>query len=1504
MSVSSFRKTRRDYLDFFDGCSKASNVHLSEVNTNFLTMGSIRYGTRVGSISPPPPGLGPCYRSQCCWPNALGDINNDISWTSTLPNSSINNYDIVSYANKLKIEKATSDLSRQAAVRDQLLFPNKFLLKGKLRRCALVRPQVFERINDYDDDDILNNLDRLPRFRFGGNRSNHKVRELERGTNEQRLKDVTERLRRSPVVPPRTKRNVLSLKASLKTEEQTPVRPIASRSASFSQVEYLPDGKKYVRRSEESPKSSEVNNLHQRGIATLPRSKNNAQRDEVIKKQQEVVNNMAYNSRENIIPEDDIKTQKTDQLLENNSRLNEYKELSSGISRLSSVDSIEDKKFKSKRRKGVYLSQWSAFSEPTEAIIPQFVEDGDFGTSNHSNNNINIQTDNFKNTSMDNKLNDLSQWSSPQEEPLSPEENNTPPEWPNRYKIHPTYLFERTNSTESHSRETSLQRLDSFSEDEPDSERKSDQISLIHSDLSDIDGKIAPKRYTKRPLRGPYGQMLEAEMKKPEIGIRNNYDLNFLNEIPLPSTNSSNSAARSSSMKLENEFKPKHSKRDSSSKSYDENQLKDCYNQLSYQQRTSQPKRKVSADNFVLDRDQLVNHQRTISSPSKFENLSNPVISNKLLNQLLQGNSEQLAILAAKEKLFNDTRTHVVVELYDNERNYVESLQILMTKYLEPLRSQEYATLLNSTLVDEVFNQIPCLLAHHQHFLEELKKRLEQWDMKQKIGDIFIEFLSKPTLIESYICYVNNWKRARNIIKTTQQTKAPFAKFLENTAREHRGKLALDSLLIKPIQRFPRYELLLQRLIKHTDSSHADHNLLLLAQKELHEKTLKINCTERETLELDLLREIEALIEGLIDLVSMDRQYIRHDLVSMTGGVGTRKERGLLLFSDLLLITSIKRRSSATKKSIPICDKAGVTSALEASKYKLLMKIPLEDLEIAKPKDENVRQMMVEMENLNEDLSILNQISEMSASLHSNHSQLDEIVKEMVSSINKHIGEQQFCESQLSYLDLNLTTPNGIEHISILFPSPEKRASWEECFSETKNKLVIAGVKKPMPELIATVPIRKTRSGLQFTCAAPTLGDSSKNVWICNSDGYVGQVCVLSFQPEPTVSSCNGVCNARILCIASIPANNELVPSPKNIQTNQQIDHKIQFDSSSSSEDDEKSDNDDYPDPNHQVTNSADTSSVDLDDADHLRPTMWLGTEDGCIHVYNSTDNIRIKKNKMKMQHNSSVLSIIYMDNRVFVSLANGDVVVYDKDGGGCWNINSPLTIQVGSISSPVLKLIANEGKLWCNYGNSVKILNTHTLVTENMFSISSENNKPISCIVISGNNVWLSIQNSAVVKCFNTSNFEFICEVNVAAAVTKMLTSCDDIIRQHKAACLRVTSLLACKDLLWIGTSAGVILTMPLLESSNVNFGSTPIVTGVSHGHTGQARFLTYIETPTNNPDVPHRHVFKRISDQRNSMKSLVISGGDGYEDFRSSNISEVAGREDSTNHLLLWSV
>ena len=156
----------------------------------------------------------------------------------------------------------------------------------------------------------------------------------------------------------------------------------------------------------------------------------------------------------------------------------------------------------------------------------------------------------------------------------------------------------------------------------------------------------------------------------------------------------------------------------------------------------------------------------------------------------------------------------------------------------------------------------------------------------------------------------------------------------------------------------------------------------------------------------------------------------------------------------------------------------------------------------------------------------------------------------------------------------------------------------------------------------------------------------------------------------------------------------------------------------------------------------------------------------------------------------------------------------------------------------------------------------------------------------------------------------ELLFEIDVSNPVNKMLSTCDDIIRQHKSACLRITSLLACKDLLWIGTSAGVLLNLPVSNSTKGLQHIVSSLTGISYGHTGHVRFLTSVElNSTGSPDSGSRTAGTLPSSSGNKppATTLVISGGDGYEDFRSSSANsanEVAGREDSTNHLLLWQI
>lgn len=72
-----------------------------------------------------------------------------------------------------------------------------------------------------------------------------------------------------------------------------------------------------------------------------------------------------------------------------------------------------------------------------------------------------------------------------------------------------------------------------------------------------------------------------------------------------------------------------------------------------------------------------------------------------------------------------------------------------------------------------------------------------------------------------------------------------------------------------------------------------------------------------------------------------------------------------------------------------------------------------------------------------------------------------------------------------------------------------------------------------------------------------------------------------------------------------------------------------------------------------------------------------------------------------------------------------------------------------------------------------------------------------------------------------------------------------DAIIRQHKAACLRITALLVCEELLWVGTSAGVVLTMPT-SPSTISCPRAPLSpAGLSQGHTGHVRFLAAVQLP-----------------------------------------------------------
>ncbi|GFO47662.1 rho guanine nucleotide exchange factor 17 [Plakobranchus ocellatus] len=962
---------------------------------------------------------------------------------------------------------------------------------------------------------------------------------------------------------------------------------------------------------------------------------------------------------------------------------------------------------------------------------------------------------------------------------------------------------------------------------------------------------------------------------------------------------------------------------------------------------------------------------------------------------------------------------------------------IFILGYMVPLKTQSSV---DDNIVDSIFYMIPEILTHHSIYLDFLDNVWTHWDTQRStVGNIISTIFSKQTVLESYLSFVENYNS--KVIENALTAKSSVQKFLEQCQRDSGSKLTMKDLIVRPIQRIPRYELLIQRLLDNTSQDHPDYPLLQKACKVMHDLAVKIGTVNDSQQGEDMqetLKKLELLL--ITDLAVPDRSYIRHDMVQL---FNKKDQCCIWLFSDVVIISSIKRKSGPVTRKVSIILKTPLGQDFaENIKHKVWLRVGLDNLEIVKTQGTLTRKPTIDKEQVEDDLSTMTQMAELAGKLTCQHQGLDDVIKELNTNLSRQLSEAnaRIASTDSNKMELLVTTQEGVLHLVIGFCSAEKRASWELAFMDAKHKLSLLSDKRA-PEFLQPLQITKTRAGMQFSCAAPIDGVNQigyRDVWVCNSDGYVGHMCLLSLQPEPIVTLNTPVpgCNARILCICAVPAfggafrrrtsqkgsrnNNrdstlgpqipegprinvekaedeEDQPAETLEQQQQQLypntnikrtsspatvfttnvssstspssttiiteeaagssgsgandgsesfhEEGYQSDSDSSEDDEEpvsfinRSDelyvgelqsDDDVP--KRKVSELTESSPDPITtsgnwDQDPSKSTMWLGTEDGCIHIFQSCDNIKTTKNKLKIQHGSPVYCIIYLDNKVFVSLVNGDLIVYKRDQvEGLWDTECPYTRTIGSAASPITKMLAVAGKLWCGCQNQIHVINPLALNIETSFQVCSDSAKAVQCLVSSGQAVWVASQQTSKVMLFHAVTYEFLLEVSIAQAVSQKLQSADDIIRQHKAACLRITALMVCKDLLWVGTSAGVILTIPIPRiTSTTTRGSlaTPVVTGLVHGHTGHVRFLTSVEISSTKSEIPreasisgennsggfsiqdiHRRSSMAATTATMASRMLVISGGDGNEDFRNSGANEGAGRDDSTNHLLLWQV
>ena len=107
-----------------------------------------------------------------------------------------------------------------------------------------------------------------------------------------------------------------------------------------------------------------------------------------------------------------------------------------------------------------------------------------------------------------------------------------------------------------------------------------------------------------------------------------------------------------------------------------------------------------------------------------------------------------------------------------------------------------------------------------------MKTACDEWTHSSSIGKLFIEF---GNFFRLYTDYCNNTDVSQEKMKAFEKGRKykKYRAWLETQEKE--VGMGLESFLITPIQRIPRYELLLMQCQKYTNKDLEDYDLLTQA---------------------------------------------------------------------------------------------------------------------------------------------------------------------------------------------------------------------------------------------------------------------------------------------------------------------------------------------------------------------------------------------------------------------------------------------------------------------------------------------------------------------------------------------------------------------------------------------------------------------------------------------------------------------------------------------------
>jgi hypothetical protein len=256
-------------------------------------------------------------------------------------------------------------------------------------------------------------------------------------------------------------------------------------------------------------------------------------------------------------------------------------------------------------------------------------------------------------------------------------------------------------------------------------------------------------------------------------------------------------------------------------------------------------------------------------------------------------------------------------EILQTEKTYLGNLQMVKKDYREPLESMSSSMKgIDESKLPLIFSNLEFLIPVSVDLINMLQPCFAgSGPDVARIGRVFLSM--SPTLKYTYTRYINNYDQSLKTLQWANEHSPEFAKFLED--QQEVKALSLSAFLIMPVQRLPKYELLLREVLKYTPEGYDGHEVVVEAQNSINEVVTFINERKRSGENMfkviEVVDTISGVPDGLFSLNEKRRFIIDAELAVRSmkkGKAGKEKPRQFMLFTDLLLVCK-KNPFSKTK---------------------------------------------------------------------------------------------------------------------------------------------------------------------------------------------------------------------------------------------------------------------------------------------------------------------------------------------------------------------------------------------------------------------------------------------------------------------------------------------------------------------------------------------------------------------------------------------------------------